>query len=158
LSVFLRKIGGVIFTNRAKFCWLIIFVLGVGFFVSAPDTRLLNHWKLLPQPESFTELYFTDHQHLPTNFQDGESQVVKFTVHNVENKTMVYHYAIMSGEGLEGGHQLASGSFTLKNGELKKLDQPVTLVESSNRVAVQVVLTDQNQSIHYWVTKQDAQQ
>jgi hypothetical protein len=118
----------------------------------------LNAWKLLPQPERYTELYFTDHQQLPTTYRPGQAQDVKFTVHNLEHQSVSYRYAIVASGG-EGSapppDTLASGTFVLRHGEHKSISQPAASGDLGKRVKISVELKNQNHTIHYWLTKQD---
>jgi hypothetical protein len=127
-----------------------------GFFMSPPGVRLLNQWKFLPRPERFTELYFTDNQHLPTTFRPGQIQTISFTVRNLERQTIIYKYGIMADAALDQKLALlAHGNFVLHDGQTRTVKVPIQIDSIADRLAVSVVLTDQDQSIHYWVTKSE---
>jgi hypothetical protein len=114
----------------------------------------LNAWKLLPQPEPLTELYFTHPNNLPSTFTSGQSQTVSFTVHNIEYKTEVYPYSIV--ETSNNGAQsvtLANGSFTLQQNQYEKINRPATISDLGSRVKVEVNLPSVNESIDYWLNR-----
>ena len=114
----------------------------------------MHAWKLLPEPERLTELYFTDHTKLPTTYTPSEMQTVTFTVHNLEYRTTTYHYSIT--QASEDGSQtqeLASGDFTLQQDKYQKASAPITLADFGPRSKVAVTLTNTKESISYWLTK-----
>lgn len=54
----------------------------------------LRDYKLVYIPESFTELFFTDHLNLPTTISANVDQTFTFTIHNLENKDMSYSWEV----------------------------------------------------------------
>lgn len=131
---------------------LIIVALGAGFH-SAID-RQMRSWKLLPEPERLTELYFTHPNSLPTKYVPGQVQTVSFTVHNLEYQTTNYHYVII--EKNQDGSQsqtLASSSFTLPQNGYKKEAVNISTVDLGSHVKLGVDLTNVNESIDYLLQK-----
>jgi uncharacterized membrane protein len=124
----------------------------------------LNSWKLLPQPERFTELYFTAPS-LPTHFKRGRSEVVAFTIHNLEHQTIQYHY-LLTVQTEDGKKQfLGDGTIAVAYDHAQNVRRTITVPLSARRVKVQVSLqysgipfgqnkaNIETQSIHYWVNK-----
>jgi hypothetical protein len=112
----------------------------------------LNDWKLLPEPEKLTELYFTHPNSLPSTYIAGSTQAVAFTVHNLEYQTENYQYQIV--ETSDNGQQsqvLETANFTLKQGQYKNVTNLVSLNDLGSRVKVAVDLSNVNESISYWL-------
>lgn len=118
----------------------------------------LRTWKLLPQPPSFTELYFTTTNYLPIHYVPGQTQSFSFTVHNVEHRVEHYYYTIVQGTHPDQPRQfLSSGGFSLDQGAYRHELAHVVLQPLGNRVNVTVTVTvsssRKQQSITYWVTR-----
>jgi hypothetical protein len=60
----------------------------------AQAKAMLISLKLLPQPEHFTELYFTDPRAIPTSTIQGEPIAFSFSIGNQEGATMTYPYDV----------------------------------------------------------------
>jgi Protein of unknown function (DUF1616) len=114
--------------------------------------RQLHAWKVLPEPERLTELYFSDHAHLPGYYIPGDAQNVAFTVHNLEYRTTSYKYTITQ-QSRDGSQtqELGSGNFTIKEGQYQKTTVSITLADLGTDTKVVVKLNDE--SIHYIMTK-----
>lgn len=114
----------------------------------------LKDWKLLPEPERLTELYFTHPNNLPTTYTPGQSQTVAFTVHNLEYKTEDYSYQIIENNQAESQPIiLTTGTFVLDQNQYGNINNPVTLGAIDSRMMVEVKLTNVNESIDYWVNE-----
>jgi len=122
----------------------------------APNIKTqLNAWKLLPQPERLTELYFTAPNNLPTTYVPGQSQTVSFTVHNLEYRTATYNYVITEASLDNTTSQiLAHGTFTLAQDQFKKEQLNITLTDIGHRIKVKVDLQGRNESIGYLLLKE----
>lgn len=130
----------------------------------------LYDWKLIPRPERLTELYFTDHTNLPKTYKPDETQIVKFTVNNLEYRTTDYTYvvSVMNDDESDEIIDRAQGSFTLDHEQSKAIETPITITAKGPRAKVIVTiyyqgikfgednLSDQEQSIHYWVEDSEA--
>lgn len=130
---------------------IIIAGLGIGFH--GPIDRQMRRWKLLPQPERLTELYFSTPNRLPATYKPGQSQTVSFTVHNLEYKTVTYHYTIEQ-VSQNNNHKLplASGSFTLAQNGYAHPQAQITLGDL-DRSKVEVNLFPVSDDISYWLTE-----
>lgn len=133
---------------------LLVVILIIGSLVIFSNTiaNQLRSWRLLPQPESLTELYFTSPLSLPTHYHAGSAQLVAFTVHNLETRTERYNYAIVASTASGAPPRLLhSGSFVLEQDAYRHIADTVLLGPLGRRVKVSVTLINQNESIHYWL-------
>ncbi|HRN69940.1 MAG TPA: hypothetical protein PLS49_02035 [Candidatus Woesebacteria bacterium] len=110
----------------------------------------LNEYKLLPQPERFTELYFEDHTNLPTHLIASDEADFKFTVHNLEYEPFTYNYTVKA-ESTQSAELLDEGTFTLNHDEYKTIGGTISTQEAQIRTKINVSLENKNQSIHFWV-------
>ena len=116
--------------------------------------RQLNNWKLLPQPERFTELYFTHPTSLPTTYAPGETQIVAFTAHSLEHRITTYTFVVTVNNEVGNAEQtLARGSFTLTNNQTKNITETATLPPLGSREQITVTLTNMQTSIDYWLNE-----
>lgn len=78
----------------------------------------MNDWKLIPIPETYTELYFEDHTALPKKTTAGQITTFSFTIHNMEGVTTTYPYEVYFKYTQLGWKVLfEEGSVTLDPGE-----------------------------------------
>ena len=118
-----------------------------------PINRQLHAWKLLPEPERLTELYFTHSTSLPATYTPGDTETVAFTVHNLEYRTVTYHYNIVQiSQSNSQKLPLASGTFTLRQNHYANKSVTVTLGDLS-RSQVSIQLSPVSETIDYWVNK-----
>src|SRR5579862_8331355 len=80
----------------------------------------LNKWKLLPQPETFTELYFNNSTNLPSYVKQNQQIKFAFTVHNLEYKTYTYPYEIYLEQNNEKT-EIKKSNFTLNQNQYKTI-------------------------------------
>lgn len=135
--------------------------IGCFVFVTAINASAINRqlhtWKLLPEPERLTELYFTDHAKLPTTYTPGETQTVSFSIHNLEYRTVQYNYRITQTDGDgNNGIELANGSVTLDQNQTTNESAAVILTDFGPKSRLNVVLETgtSRQTIFYNITKQ----
>jgi uncharacterized membrane protein len=144
-------------TNTSKWRVYVAIVAAVvlvsALIITAPAIkRQLNAWKLLPQPERLTELYFTSPNQLPASYTPGQPQTVSFTAHNLEYRTTNYTYQISEQNQAGSATQpLAAGSFVLGQNQYHTQAVRIPLANLGSRVKVEVALTNVNESIDYWV-------
>lgn len=139
------------------FTGAIIAIIALGAIFHAPIDRQMHRWKLLPEPERLTELYFTSPNNLPKTYVPGQLQEVDFTVHNLEYRTMNYQYKIT--ETSQDGKQsrgLTDGSFQLPQNRYEKMIVNISTVDLGPHVKVEVKLMNVNESIDYLLTKEGA--
>lgn len=133
-------------------CLVIVIILIIAFFPSIK--RQMNAWKLLPEPEKLTELYFTHPNNLPSTYNPGQSQTVSFTVHNLEYQKMNYKYEIIEeADNSSQSQLLASGSFNLKQDQYNYPSFDVVPADLGQRVQIEIKLSNVSESIDYWVVK-----
>jgi len=134
---------------------LIVFFIALSSTVWRPAiTNQLNNWKLLPEPEKLTELYFVHPNSLPTSYTPGGSQTVSFTLHNLEYQTVTYRYQIIE-ESQNGSNAtvLNSSVFTINQGQYRTVSYPATLVDAGQDAKIVVSIPTVNESIDYVLTR-----
>lgn len=116
--------------------------------------RQLDSWQLLPQTETFTQLFFTDKS------QSGEtsSQYVAFAIHNNEHQSVNYAYRITAHPPSGESQELAADTASLAHGATQYINKDVALSATGRtliKVELDFALADSahrhKQSIHYWV-------
>jgi hypothetical protein len=113
----------------------------------------LNEWKLIPQKERFTELYFENHLNLPKYIIADRKMDFSFTIHNLEGQKMNYPYTVyfLSDEGRITG--IISSKATSSDAEYKTIPITYTLNTLAQSGAIYVELTQKKQDIHFNVIK-----
>ncbi len=133
---------------------VVAFILGTAFHAQIKNQ--LNAWKLLPQPERLTELYFTQPNNLPTTYTPGQSQTVHFTVHNIEYRAETYPYKIVeTSKDASKTQPLASGRFTLLQDQYQAMNIGVTPVDLGANAKIIIELPTVNEQIDYWAQRSD---
>jgi uncharacterized membrane protein len=137
---------------RIRLLLLVVWFIVVGFLVvecvpSAKEALILATTK---KPETFTELYFEDHLSLPNKVVIFKENNFKFTIHNLENKDMVYIYEVYIDVNREK-QMIDKNSVLLKNNEYKTITEDFTITVPTQRVKVVVNLIGKNQQIHFWM-------
>ena len=134
------------------------------FSSKAAIAAQLNAWKVLPRPERFSELYFTDYARLPITFAPGRLQTVGFGVHNLEHDTIQYRYTIVA-QAAGKKKLLADGQLTLAHDGTQTISRRITVPLLDDRTEVQVQLqysgipfgheaaSMETQTIHYWINR-----
>lgn len=135
----------------------IVALVIVGLTLAAPAIhRQLDRWKLLPQPERLTELYFSDHTKLPTTYTPGNQQTVKFTIHNLEYRPTHYHYHVLQ-QNIDGSgvpQVLEHGEVTLQQGQYFRPVLVITPLDLGPRVKITVMLEGRSEAIDYLLNKE----
>lgn len=130
----------------------------LGFFIfqickSNPSISEAISLATTVKPETFTELYFENHNQLPNTISQGQTYTYSFTIHNLENKDMEYHYAIY---GQRNGQKVFEDFYTIniKKDEFKTINDTVGPLKNLQTKMV-VELTDQNQQISFLMNGED---
>lgn len=105
------------------------------------------------KPETFTELYFEDHNNLPKTFEKAKKYTFRFTIHNLEYQDMNYSYEVNAIDEEEKS-LIASGSARLKQAEAKTIEESFSSDKNYKRVKIEVRLIEKNQQIDFWMEKQ----
>lgn len=126
---------------------------------------------MLPRPQRFTELYFSDYSQLPASLKTGEVHEASFTVHNLEHRATTYRYELWA-EAADGKQErrVGKGVFALAHNQSRTVSRTIAVPPLGERMAVKVDLvyrgiafgdtaaSAQKQSIHYWVGLTDAEE
>jgi len=133
----------------------------IGTLEAQPIKNQLNAWKLLPQPERLTELYYDHSANLPASYTPGRPQSVSFTVHNLEYQSLTYHYSVTATpDGSTTATPLTSGTLKLAQNQYATVPLTITVPDLGPRVQVAIKLTSTslnvNETIDYWVTRSAA--
>jgi hypothetical protein len=110
----------------------------------------MNAWKLIPQPERFTELYFNDSANLPSQVSKGGKVSFSFVIHNLEGKSWDYQYAVYF--KFSDGHviNIAQNVVALADGGYKTVNGSY-ISESDNGGGIFVELKNPEQHIDFLV-------
>lgn len=117
-------------------------------------------YAITQKQESFTELYFENHTELPVllaapnqySWYKNSSTYLytfSFTIHNLENKDMLYRYEVYSFEN--GRNTIDQGEVFIKNNESKTITENFTLPRDYTRTKVIVNLINKNQHLSFWM-------
>lgn len=134
----------------------VVCIAGVVTIFASRDAiaRQMSAWKLVPQPDQLTELYFTSPTELPSTYLPGATQEVSFTVHNLEHQPMLYSYEIIQQNDVGAvSYVLAIGSFRLKHDGYHTETTTATYLDTGQKARIIVRLINQGQTVHYWVVK-----
>lgn len=109
----------------------------------------LNNLKLIPIPETFTELYFENHSSLPKKSVAGTTDFFSFTIHNMEWEKKDYQYSVYF-EYPSGFRVLfTSGTVTLNHDQYKIIGASHKWYSSDLIGQVVVELIGRNQKIDF---------
>ena len=125
----------------------------VGFFQLVKHVPSVKEALILAttvKPETFTELYFEDHLSLPNKVTLFKENNFKFTIHNLENKDMVYIYEVYIDVNREK-QMIDKNSVLIKNNEYNTITEDFTITVPTQRVKVVINLIGKNQQIHFWM-------
>lgn len=144
--------------NKTKLVWtILITIFSVEIIIFLVGTVLLKKPSLLKdfsklalskQPETFTELYFTDHLSLPKQIKLGVPYSFKFTVHNLEYQDFTYVYEVTADNLI-----LDKDQFSLKHDEVKTILVTFRIFRHFERIKITVNLVNKNQPIHFWLER-----
>jgi len=103
--------------------------------------------------DSFTELYFEDHQDLPDKIQLNKEYLTKFSIHNLENEDTVYNYKTSiehyKSDKLISTITILEDSITLNHDQSATISFRFTIEESFD--SAKIIVETNNQDIHFWV-------
>ncbi len=137
---------------RSRLLLLVVWFIVVGFLVveCVPSVKEALILATTVKPETFTELYFEDHLFLPNKVTIFKENNFKFTIHNLENKDMVYIYEVYIDLNREK-QMIDKSSVLIKNNEYKTITEDFTITVPMQRVKVIINLINKNQQIHFWM-------
>lgn len=128
----------------------VLLVVGVyRIYVTVPAVKETVILATTVKPETFTELYFTNHLKLPSTVKLSNKYSFEFTVHNLEYKTFRYPYEVYI--DTNGKKQYIEKSvFSLKQDKYITIKENFSVTDAT-RSAVVVNLINKNQQIDFWV-------
>ena len=144
------RIGGVLMALSTAVVLLVLFVPSV---FSSPLTRA----GLIPHPDRYTALYFTDPRVVFVPPTKPRRIVFAFTVENHEAGTRIYRYRVTAGASNLGGVQVAAGALRVASGraarQVVQVGQDVDgRTWPHGRVRVRVSLTGTPDAISFWTS------
>lgn len=110
----------------------------------------LNNWRLLPEPESYTELYFNNGSSLPSKIGLRTKPKFSFVIHNEENKTTTYVYEVLL-VNPRGKSIISKKSISLYQGQYITINEAFSVNNPIKREEVIVKLVNFNQQIDFWI-------
>lgn len=120
--------------------------------MSLPSVKKAIKLATTVQPESFTELYFEDHTHLPKTVEVKKEYSFIFTIHNLENKKMSYPYLVYL--ETEGNKIIFDqGTVELENDGYKSIAENFSPLKNID-MKITVDLVNKNQIIDFLMAKQ----
>jgi uncharacterized membrane protein len=106
--------------------------------------------------ESFTELYFEDHQNLPSLYATDDYEFA-FTIHNLENQEMVYSYQVSieyyDNEKLIDTNLLSESNVLLQHNESATITEEFKITEDHDYAKVMIQANEQE--IHFWLRSEE---
>jgi len=106
--------------------------------------------------ESFTELYFEDHQNLPSEYLLDEYEF-EFTIHNLENQAMNYGYNVYiefyDNDKLKETSTIEKSNIILEHDSTATIKQEFEITKEYDYAKVIVETNDQK--IHFWLRSEE---
>lgn len=136
---------GLVLKTAAPLIFFGLWIIYLYFFKGSVSEVVLSK-----NPESFSELYFTDHAYLPKRIELETQYRFEFSVLSLENKDFLYDYEVAITDK-EDKIIIATGSFPLKHGEFKITPVIFSIPEPFERKKINVSLLNRNQEIFFWV-------
>ena len=137
---------------KIRLLFLVVWFIVIAFIVvdCVPSVKEALILATTVKPETFTELYFEDHLSLPNKVVIFKENNFKFTIHNLENKDMVYIYEVYIDVNREK-QMIDKNSVLIKNNEYRTITEDFAITVPTQRVKAVVNLICKNQQIHFWM-------
>jgi uncharacterized membrane protein len=129
---------------------VIIALVVFTFYFERSLLTILSNNHLLPEPETFTELYFENHENLPSKVEAGETYTFAFSVHSEEYRNMTFPYAIYI-QTDKKRIPITKGQFSLMQNQNKTFNEKFTAPALTDGAEVVVNLENKNQDIDFWI-------
>lgn len=126
-------------------------ILIVIFFSRAAIQHELINLKLVPQKETFTELYFNNVDSLPIAASNGGKGTFSFTIHNEEGVQTVYPYLVFFLAPNGRRTIFARGTAMIDSKAYQTITAPYTFSTATQKGMVVVLLTNLNQQIDFLI-------
>ncbi|MFW5703295.1 MAG: hypothetical protein ACOCXQ_00480 [Patescibacteria group bacterium] len=144
---------GVIVKRRFGLIGFALLLMGSGILVLNYQQQILslmNQYKLLPQPERFTELYLNEHLNLPTIVAEDQIASASFTIHNKEHRKVTYPFVVK--QQVDDFHEIiGSGEAELRQDEQITIPFKFALASPEAKTKIEIALLNTNQTVHFWV-------
>jgi hypothetical protein len=139
-----RRLGVVLASLAAVLALLVLFVPSV-------FSSVLSSNSLVPHPDRYTELYFTDPERV-LNESDRRRIVIPFTIENDGAQRWLYRYEVTIGAGGGTGVVVATGEVRVGPGQA--VSQVVDIARRlRGRLRVQVTLPGVTSGILFWTSR-----
>jgi hypothetical protein len=102
------------------------------------------------QSETFTELYFEDNLHLPSEVIPKRSYFFQFTLHNLEGKDMEYPYEVYIKVGQEK-LLFDKGTIFVKENDYRTIQERFATADVLPKSEIVVDLLSKNQFVDFWI-------
>ncbi|MBS3162939.1 DUF1616 domain-containing protein [Candidatus Woesearchaeota archaeon] len=106
--------------------------------------------------ESFTELYFEDHQDLPSEYLLDEYEF-EFTIHNLENQALDYEYNVYieyyDNEKLKETSTIEKSNIILEHDSTVTIKQEFEITKEYDYA--KVIVETNGQEIHFWLRSEE---
>ena len=141
--------------NKLKYSQSVLKLFFLAFCVVLALYGIFYSWSHLAghaKPETFTELYFEDHLHLPSTVISRHSYSFAFTLHNLESKDMEYSYEVSA--DIRQDKLLISfdkGTVFVKKDAYKTIREEFTPAKAFPRSEIVVYVINKKQMIDFWV-------
>jgi hypothetical protein len=141
--------------NKQKFVHLMGKGLFLGAFIGLAIFGIVYVWSSSissgkAQPETFTELYFENYLHLPSNVTPKHPYSFQFTLHNLEGKDMEYPYVVYLEVG-QNKQIFDKGTIVVKENDYKTIQERFAAAGILSKSEIVVELTNKNQQIDFWI-------
>lgn len=138
-----------------------LFAVLAALFIYANKGFLANQvsaFKLLPQPEPFTELYLTNVSGLlrdmPAGIKPGTTITFSFEIHNLEGRNKSYPYTVYILANY-GTTTIASGTVELADTASVIIPESYTFKHAASSATVFISIPEQKQSLHFFVPNKE---
>jgi hypothetical protein len=135
-------------------CFVTAVIVTVGIVNHRTVVQQLHDWKVLPETDAFTELYFMNGIVPAVTYTPGISHTAAFDVHNASNRQATYTYTITQRD--EAGthtNTLTTGMLTLAPNQQRTLLPRITPADMGTRSLITITLTTNGQHISYWLER-----
>lgn len=129
---------------------LLVFILLL--LLWKPFLNLMDHWLLLPRPETFSGIYFVDYHAIPKEVAPGETIYFPFVIQNRETAGKNYHYKIIL-SNLEGTKTLQEGTVWVDKGQDKSLTGKYLAGPQRRKEMITIELNAGEEKLHFLLNK-----